>query len=107
MNFNVQDGKKTVNITHPTDLSVQELKEIYSKMARKDINRLSFKFGQAKLDEKSLKASGVVEGSILTMKDLGPQIGYRTVFLSKFVVAFSSCFLMLFHGLLQLSTSVQ
>lgn len=40
-------------------------------------------------DGTSLKDAGVVDGAEVTVKDLGPQIGWKTVFLIEYVRPFS------------------
>eukprot|EP01041_Mallomonas_annulata_P007384 gene7384-15077_t len=69
---------------------VRDLKVEYGKKSKKNIHRQSFKrvVGEktTRLDDdsKTLKDYGVVDGDKLQFKDLGPQIGYRTVFLIEY-----------------------
>lgn len=73
------------------DLSnVKDLKIAYEGKSKKSIHRQSFKKIEndktIRLDDdsKSLKDYGVIDGDKLVFKDLGPQIGYRTVFLIEY-----------------------
>ena len=67
--------------------TVRDLKAAYAKDSKKSIHRLSFKSGDVRLedDSKTLAAYGVSSPAILNFKDLGPQIGYRTVFLLEYL----------------------
>lgn len=77
---------KQVEISLPNESTVADLKKAYAKESKKSIHQLSFKFGETRLDDDSKKIStyGAEAGSIITFKDLGTQIGYRTVFLGEF-----------------------
>lgn len=66
---------------------MRELKAAYAKATRMDIHRLSFKKDGNRLDSDSntLDIYGVTANDSLEMKDLGPQIGYRTVFVVEYL----------------------
>ncbi|TYZ57722.1 hypothetical protein PybrP1_006297 [[Pythium] brassicae (nom. inval.)] len=78
----------------PDAASVADLKSAFAAQTRISRHRLSFKLpstatdsdGLVSLsdDSKSLASYGVKSGSELLFKDLGPQIGYRTVFLVEY-----------------------
>lgn len=60
------------------------------RTAKKSIHRLSFKYEadgktvRLEDDSKTLDSYGVSPSTVLIFKDLGPQIGYRTVFLLEY-----------------------
>jgi very-long-chain enoyl-CoA reductase len=95
MNITVVSGKgdrvRETSVSLPAEATVLDLKLKYEQISRKSIHRQSFKFGDAKnptrLDDdgKTLKSYGVTSGTSLSFKDLGPQIGYRTVFLIEYL----------------------
>ena len=85
MELNV--GKYAVKLEKSAAVAtVGELKKAYAILSKKSIHRLSFKHGDIRLedDQKTLSSYGVASGVTLTFKDLGPQIGYRTVFLLEY-----------------------
>jgi hypothetical protein len=65
---------------------VADLKAAYAKAAKMDIHRLSFKKDGNRLEKDSdtLDLYEVKPNDSLEMKDLGPQIGYRTVFVIEY-----------------------
>ena len=81
--YTVNAGKKSHDISLAENATVSDLKKAYSSQSKKTIHRLSFKNGDKRLedDSKLLKDYGLENGSTITFKDLGAQIGYRTVFL--------------------------
>jgi len=96
MNFSVVSGKGDKVRTTPVKFTnaaatVRDLKKDYAKQSKKDINRLSFKFklGDKEIrlddDSKTIVSYGVpASGAEIQFKDLGAQIGYRTVFLLEY-----------------------
>jgi very-long-chain enoyl-CoA reductase len=89
INFSVKSGKKFYDIPLTGAATVKDLKVAFAQISKKDINRISFKAGSTRLDDdsKSLVTDyKLSQGGEITFKDLGPQIGYRTVFLGKFVL---------------------
>jgi hypothetical protein len=44
-------------------------------------------------DDVTLKDAGVIEGGELSVKDLGPQVSWKTVFLVEYVSALCICWL--------------
>lgn len=83
MKFTVKSGKKDVELELSNSATVKDLKVAFSKATKKDIHRLSFKNDTIRLDDDSqpLSKYECKEGTVITFKDLGAQIGYRTVFL--------------------------
>jgi very-long-chain enoyl-CoA reductase len=67
----------------PTSATVKDLKQAYKRICKKSYHRISFKVGNERLDDdgKTLESYGIKDGAVVAFKDLGPQIGYRTVFL--------------------------
>lgn len=94
MNITVVSGKEGKVKTTPVQLdpgaTVKDLKKSYSKITKKDIHRLSFKKEEGEKatrlddDSRTLASYGVCDGAKLSFKDLGPQIGYRLVFLLEY-----------------------
>jgi very-long-chain enoyl-CoA reductase len=84
------DRAKTTKITLDSKATVLDLKKEYNKAAKKNIHRQSYKceIGDKTIrlddDSKTVASYGLGENPVLTMKDLGPQIGYRTVFLWEY-----------------------
>ena len=80
-------GKKNVEISVGDKSTLRELKQTYSKATRKDYHRISFKVGETRLDDDGkllVDDYKLSSGSEIVFKDLGPQIGYRTVFLVEY-----------------------
>lgn len=94
MNVTVVSGKgdkvRTSELQLPENATVKDLKLAFQRVSKKSIHRQSFKLGTdkdaARLDDdsKTLASYNVKSGSSLQFKDLGPQIGYRTVFLLEY-----------------------
>jgi very-long-chain enoyl-CoA reductase len=89
----IVSGRKEVKkdvITVPDDGKLIDLKKAYKPHI--SIHRKAFKLPTAKdqvkavyvADGKTLKEQGVVEGTELTYKDLGPQVDYKTVFVVEY-----------------------
>mmetsp|Transcript_32873 Transcript_32873/g.47481 ORF Transcript_32873/g.47481 Transcript_32873/m.47481 type:complete len:299 (-) Transcript_32873:1234-2130(-) len=82
-------GSKT-NVKLATNSTVLDLKKEYSKATKKSIHRISFKqdvdTNPVRLDDdsKTIESYGLGPSPSLIFKDLGPQIGYRTVFLVEY-----------------------
>lgn len=95
MNIIVVSGKadkiKKIDVSLNNEATVQDLKTAYAKLSKKSIHRLSFKIGDSKDairlddDKKSLTSYGIKSGASLNFKDLGPQIGYRLVFIVEYL----------------------
>lgn len=88
--YSIKTNKKSFEISLPEAATVKDLKISFAKESKKDINRISFKAGKdgsIRLDDDSkslIKDHNLAKGSEILFKDLGPQIGYRTVFLVEY-----------------------
>lgn len=66
---------------NPASCTLIDLVQLYTSR-----QKLSLKDDKKALqDESTLASAGVVDGSELTVKDLGPQISWRTVFMVEYV----------------------
>jgi len=92
-------GKETV-ISVAKDATVCEVKKTYAKecKGKYSVHQISLKQGETRLDDDSKKFAEVASAPyVVQFKNLGPQIGYRTVFLVEyagpmlFVGAFAAC----------------
>lgn len=94
MQITVHSGKgdraKVTQITLDAKATVKDLKKEFQKATKKNIHRQSYKceIGDKTIrlddDSKTVASYGLGETPSLTMKDLGPQVGYRTVFLAEY-----------------------
>lgn len=102
MKVTVLSGKgekaRSTQIELPQSATVKDLKKKYADVIKKSIHRLSFKAeaggvdknGNAKVvrlddDSRSVDSYGLGAEPQLQFKDLGPQIGYRFVFLVEYL----------------------
>mmetsp|Transcript_41111 Transcript_41111/g.41996 ORF Transcript_41111/g.41996 Transcript_41111/m.41996 type:complete len:295 (-) Transcript_41111:64-948(-) len=90
MKLYITGGKSEKDLQIDGTCTVKDLKIAYEKISKKSIYRQSFKktdgdkLVRLENESKSLKDYGIVDGDKLQFKDLGPQIGYRTVFLIEY-----------------------
>lgn len=82
---------KNTEISVDSNATVEELKKVVGKNFKKNIHRISLKFtNESSVDvrledsKKTLEQYGLKDGMTVIYKDLGPQIGYRTVFLLEY-----------------------
>lgn len=87
MKVTVSSKKGDVSLTVGDDATVADLKTALSKEIKLNFHRIMMKHSgdlekSVKVDDNSalLKSVSISNGSVLSYKDLGPQIGYRTVF---------------------------
>jgi len=84
------DKSKERTVDVGADATVKDLKTAFYKLTKKNVHRQSYKkevgdkVVRLEDDNKRLKEYGVSNGDKLVFKDLGPQIGYRTVFLLEY-----------------------
>src|SRR5690349_19727099 len=104
---NILSGKgakaKSTPITLADNATLMDLKKEYAKICKRSVDRLSFKKDvegekpvRLENDTKTLKAYGIINGDEIAFKDLGPQIGYRTVFVVEYA---GPLLIMLFYAL--------
>lgn len=92
MKITINTKKAPVVIDLPASSTIEEVKKEFSKNFKKiSIHRVSLKQTLAegkevRLDnpKKTLQDYGITSDATLVFKDLGPQIGYRTVFLLEY-----------------------
>jgi very-long-chain enoyl-CoA reductase len=73
-----------MQVDRPT---VLDLRQAYAKTVRVDINRFTFRSENGVKLEKdgdTLDSYDVKDGQVVLVKDLGPQIGYKTVFIVEY-----------------------
>lgn len=78
---------KVSDLTLSKTATIADLKKEYAKVVKKTVHRLSFKRKNGtRLDDdrKTLISYEVVDGETIDFKDLGPQIGYQTVFVVEY-----------------------
>jgi very-long-chain enoyl-CoA reductase len=91
MNLIIVGKKAKTSIKLEGTLTVLDLKKEYSKVSKKNIHRISFKFknGEKEVrlddDSKSLDSLGLKNDTEIIFKDLGQQIGYRLVFVLEYL----------------------
>lgn len=90
--------KGSVDLEVPSSATVGDVRRMFAKQRRMDVHRVSLRQGDARLDDDEKKLTDVATAPYnLTLKDLGPQIGYRTVFVLEylgpilFVGGFAAC----------------
>ncbi|ORC89641.1 putative 3-oxo-5-alpha-steroid 4-dehydrogenase [Trypanosoma theileri] len=94
MKVTVISGSKSEVVELPVNPTLDDLKKNYKP--KLSVHRKTFKLQSSAKDEngkpvlitlegkKSLSQQGVKEGTELVFKDLGPQVGYRTVFVVEY-----------------------
>lgn len=86
--YNTKTSKPlgTVENLSPTS-TIKDVKKGVQKLSKTHPDRQSIRLdarGKSLKDEETLKSLGLKNGSILYVKDLGPQIGWITVFLAEY-----------------------
>jgi len=94
MRVTVVCGNKQYDIdTKNEGSTVRGLKSAFARESRMDLNRVSLRIENSESkkdptrlddDSKELSSFGLRDGDRVIVKDLGPQIGYRTVFLLEY-----------------------
>jgi len=94
MKFSIQSrsGKTLAEVDVANEATVRDLKRAFAKAKPQfypDRQRFSISNGSSAVvlddDSKELKAYGLKGGETLLFKDLGPQIGWRTVFIIEYL----------------------
>ena len=92
MKFTIQ-GKRDIEMDMAENSTLLDLMRSYGKKVNKDMYRCTFKPLPSKNDEKPKSFSGIkktlsqlniTDGTTITFKDIGPQIGYSTVFYTEY-----------------------
>jgi len=70
----------------PCDTSIEELKQLFAQaLPQFPVSRQAFRIKAQNLkDDETLESLGLDDNAILYFKDLGPQIGWKTVFLAEY-----------------------
>lgn len=90
MELTIDNKGRLEKVTLSDKATIGDLKKEYAKIVKKSIYRLSFKYEKGdktiRLDDDSklLSSFELPENKTLVFKDLGAQIGYRTVFLLEY-----------------------
>jgi very-long-chain enoyl-CoA reductase len=84
----VSIGKRTLELASPPEkTTVLQLKLAYAKLENLSVHRITFKKDGNRLDDdsKTLDWYEISAKDSIEFKDLGPQIGYRTVFVVEYL----------------------
>jgi very-long-chain enoyl-CoA reductase len=91
MHVTISGKKGETGVAVGTSDTVGDLRKAYAAVAKKDINSVALKHegdlaSTVRLDDDAaaLSSVSVKNGTKLMFKDLGPQIGYRTVFYAEY-----------------------
>ncbi|CAG8433809.1 12498_t:CDS:10 [Ambispora gerdemannii] len=78
--------KSLITLDVPSDAKVDQLKrEIHKKLPKYYPERQRLTFDNKLLEDKTLAEYGIRDGDTVLFKDLGVQIGWRTVFLIEYI----------------------
>eukprot|EP00999_Lentomonas_sp_LEN2_P000075 NODE_1074_length_1023_cov_111.750000_g1029_i0.p1 GENE.NODE_1074_length_1023_cov_111.750000_g1029_i0~~NODE_1074_length_1023_cov_111.750000_g1029_i0.p1 ORF type:complete len:295 (-),score=47.85 NODE_1074_length_1023_cov_111.750000_g1029_i0:61-945(-) len=86
MKLTLEYRRKQHSVTLEDKATVNDLKKLVQKTVRLNIHRQGLKNGDTPLrdGEKPVTEYGVADGSTIGVKDYGPQVGYRTVFIVEY-----------------------